>query len=307
MENVAEILENINNHLKFYKILTKLACAYLKGHLIGRKLDWFEVLGYRVVEDKAMDYAHLKQALTEQSPVVRNRNRQENSSETRGNNIYSVNSRPQREFNRFEGQGVAHNLRFDGRRRGVQSDHRLHDQGSRQGGSRNGAFRENPPDTEHRTIRISSLRVTPVDLPYVPILLNETFITALWDKEEEKYFISDEVYRSFLYRPRQKTNHRVVTAQGAPSCRLGQIELQIRIREFQNTWEFHTLNNMQYQSILGIDCVKESKLTLDFDKKSLIITDDQIKQLPKVEKPAEIDLTDTKLGEGQTQKIKGFI
>ncbi|GFY28007.1 uncharacterized protein TNCV_4563601 [Trichonephila clavipes] len=39
----------------------------------GRELDWFEVLGYRVVEDKATDYAHLKRALTEQFPVVRNR------------------------------------------------------------------------------------------------------------------------------------------------------------------------------------------------------------------------------------------
>ncbi|GFT65690.1 uncharacterized protein TNCV_4440201 [Trichonephila clavipes] len=39
----------------------------------GWALDWFDVLGYRVVEDKAKDYAHLKQALTEQFPVVRNR------------------------------------------------------------------------------------------------------------------------------------------------------------------------------------------------------------------------------------------
>ncbi|GFT46323.1 uncharacterized protein TNCV_3126811 [Trichonephila clavipes] len=38
----------------------------------GRALDWFEVLGYRVVEDQATDYAHLKQALSEQFPVVRN-------------------------------------------------------------------------------------------------------------------------------------------------------------------------------------------------------------------------------------------
>ncbi|GFY32909.1 uncharacterized protein TNCV_4025331 [Trichonephila clavipes] len=44
-----------------------------QGHLTGRALDWFVVLGYRVVEDKAMDYAHLKQALSEQFPVVRNR------------------------------------------------------------------------------------------------------------------------------------------------------------------------------------------------------------------------------------------
>ncbi|GFS60909.1 uncharacterized protein TNCV_2002531 [Trichonephila clavipes] len=74
---------------------------------------------------------------------------------------------------------------------------------------------ENPPDIEHQTIRVSSLRMIPVDLPYVPILLNETFITALWDTGVEKSFISEEVYRKyFSYRPRQKT--RVVTAQVMP-------------------------------------------------------------------------------------------
>ncbi|GFU44197.1 uncharacterized protein TNCV_686131 [Trichonephila clavipes] len=212
----------------------------------GRALDWFEVLGYRVVEVKATDYAYLKQALTEQFPVVRNRseletrffassqkhnqkpsdflydllkihkilkleiteeklidpiisrfepqildyvevrhpqttsnllqiiakyeewflsrkirgsswesrdikpsennrflnrNRQENWRETRGNNRYSDNSRPRREFNRFDSQGVADNRRFDGRRRGGQSDHGFHNPGGRQGCSRNSAFR----------------------------------------------------------------------------------------------------------------------------------------------------------------------
>ncbi|GFS73167.1 uncharacterized protein TNCV_687181 [Trichonephila clavipes] len=139
--------------------------------------------------------------------------------------------------------------------------------------------------------------MTPVDLPYVLILLNETFITPLWDTGAEKSFISEEVYRKyFSYRPRQKTKDRVVTAQEAPCCHLGRVELQIRIQENQKTWiqkkpwELHILNNMQYQCILGIDFMKESKLTLDFDQKSLIIPDDQIKQLPKVEKPVEIDL-----------------
>ncbi|GFT96655.1 uncharacterized protein TNCV_5022861 [Trichonephila clavipes] len=59
MENVAEFLENIDNNLTYYEIPTQLACAYLIGHLTGRALDWFQVLGYRVVEDKATDYAHL--------------------------------------------------------------------------------------------------------------------------------------------------------------------------------------------------------------------------------------------------------
>ncbi|GFS78991.1 uncharacterized protein TNCV_4342211 [Trichonephila clavipes] len=131
-----------------------------------------------------------------------NRNRQENWRETRCNNRYADNSRPRREFNRFESQGVADNQRFDGQR----SDR------CEYGGDRSRCT-ENPPDTEHQTIRVSSLRMTPVDLPYVPILLNETFITALWDAGVEKYFISEEVYRKyFSYRPRQKTKDRVVTA-----------------------------------------------------------------------------------------------
>ncbi|GFW94207.1 uncharacterized protein TNCV_1979471 [Trichonephila clavipes] len=43
------------------------------------------------------------------------------------------------EFNRFESQGVVDNRRFDGR--GGQSDYRFHNQGDRQGGSRNSNFR----------------------------------------------------------------------------------------------------------------------------------------------------------------------
>ncbi|GFT77413.1 retrovirus-related Pol polyprotein from transposon 17.6 [Trichonephila clavipes] len=175
------------------------------------------------------------------------------------------------------------------------------------GGADRSRCTENPPDTEHQTIRVSSLRMTQVDLPYVPILLNETFITALWDTGAEKSFISEEVYRKyFSYGPRQKTKDRVVTAQGAPCCHLGQLELQIRIREFQKTWEFHILNNMQYQCILGIDFMKVSKLTLDFDQKSLIIPDNQIKQLQKMDKLFEIDLSHTKLGDGQKQKLRNL-
>ncbi|GFX42191.1 retrovirus-related Pol polyprotein from transposon 17.6 [Trichonephila clavipes] len=64
--------------------------------------------------------------------------------------------------------------------------------------------------------------MTPVELSYVPIILNETFIIALWDTGEEKSFISEEVYRNyFSYRPHQKTKDRVVTAQGAPCSHLG--------------------------------------------------------------------------------------
>ncbi|GFU86308.1 uncharacterized protein TNCV_369641 [Trichonephila clavipes] len=73
VENIDDFLENIDHNLAYYEIPAQLACAYLKGHFKGRALYWFEVLGYRVIEDKTTDYAHLKQALSEQFPVVRNR------------------------------------------------------------------------------------------------------------------------------------------------------------------------------------------------------------------------------------------
>ncbi|GFU01301.1 uncharacterized protein TNCV_3538271 [Trichonephila clavipes] len=61
---------------------------------------------------------------------------------------------------------------------------------------------------------------------------------------------------------------------------------------------------MQYQCILGIDFMKDSRLTLEFDKKSLVTPDDQIKSLPIVEKPVEIDLSNTKLSERQKEELQ---
>ncbi|GFY20919.1 retrovirus-related Pol polyprotein from transposon 17.6 [Trichonephila clavipes] len=63
---------------------------------------------------------------------------------------------------------------------------------------------------------------------------------------------------------------------------------------------------MQYQCMLGIDFMKASRLTLNFDQKSLIIPDNQIKQLPKIEKQVDIDLTDTKLGDGKQRQLKAL-
>ncbi|GFY24106.1 uncharacterized protein TNCV_1011591 [Trichonephila clavipes] len=147
------------------------------------------------------------------------RYRQENWREN-GNNAKSANnSRPQREFNRVS-------QRIGGSRFDVKVDNRISDSTIRAidkvgreivhfgvkmnevifkllsdrcvyGGNRSRGT-ENPPVSDHRSIRVSSIRMTPVELPYVPILLNETFITALWDTGVEKSFISEEVYRKYF-------------------------------------------------------------------------------------------------------------
>ncbi|GFV94448.1 hypothetical protein TNCV_3352861 [Trichonephila clavipes] len=61
--------------------------------------------------------------------------------ENRNNERYANNSRPQREFNRFENQGFTNNRRFESRRQSGQSDQPFHSQGGRQSGSRNSSFR----------------------------------------------------------------------------------------------------------------------------------------------------------------------
>ncbi|GFV61149.1 uncharacterized protein TNCV_2100241 [Trichonephila clavipes] len=50
-----------------------LACEYVKGHLLGRARDWYEIFRSKLVQNIATDFAQLKVALTKNFPVVRNR------------------------------------------------------------------------------------------------------------------------------------------------------------------------------------------------------------------------------------------
>ncbi|GFV36166.1 uncharacterized protein TNCV_4411681 [Trichonephila clavipes] len=135
------------------------------------------------------------------------------------------------------------------------------------------------------TVKLSAICMSPVELLYVPILLNETFTKALWDTGAEKSFISEETYRKyFFYKPVKKSRSRVITAQGAKCQNIGVVELNIRIREFEKPWLFHVLADLEYPCILGIDFVGGSKIILDFDRKSLAIPDSQIDNVDKTAK-----------------------
>ncbi|GFU36425.1 uncharacterized protein TNCV_3100021 [Trichonephila clavipes] len=46
--------------------------------------------------------------------------------------------------------------------------------------------------------KLSEICMSPLELPYVPILLNETFTKALWDTGAEKSFISEETYQKYF-------------------------------------------------------------------------------------------------------------
>ncbi|GFW88984.1 uncharacterized protein TNCV_2684181 [Trichonephila clavipes] len=72
-ENVTEFLEGIENQIKLLEILSDLSCAYLKGHLLGRALDWYQIFGSALVQNTATDFAQLKAALSKAFPALENR------------------------------------------------------------------------------------------------------------------------------------------------------------------------------------------------------------------------------------------
>ncbi|GFV34484.1 uncharacterized protein TNCV_466981 [Trichonephila clavipes] len=157
------------------------------------------------------------------------------------------------------------------------------------------------------SVKLSAICMSPVELPYVPILLNETFTKALWDTGVEKSFISEETYRKYFFcKQVKKSSTHVIMAQGAKCQNIGVVELNIRIRGFEKSWLFHVLADLEYPCILGIDFIGGSKIILDFDRKSLAIPDSQIDKVVEtveVEK-VEIDLSKIKLEEKQKRELQ---
>ncbi|GFY34487.1 uncharacterized protein TNCV_2821731 [Trichonephila clavipes] len=71
-ENVTEFLEGMDNQIKLLEIPSDFWCAYLKGHLLGRALDWYQIFGSTLVQNTATDFAALKAALSKAFPAIQN-------------------------------------------------------------------------------------------------------------------------------------------------------------------------------------------------------------------------------------------
>ncbi|GFU85504.1 uncharacterized protein TNCV_802331 [Trichonephila clavipes] len=72
-ENVTEFLEGIDNQIKILEIPSDLSCAYLKGNLLGRALDWYQIFESELIQNTATDFAKLKAALSKAFPAIQNR------------------------------------------------------------------------------------------------------------------------------------------------------------------------------------------------------------------------------------------
>ncbi|GFW16019.1 uncharacterized protein TNCV_4432921 [Trichonephila clavipes] len=65
--------EGIDNQIKLLGIPSDISCAYLKGHLLGRALDWYQIFGSALVQNTATDFAQLKAALSNAFPAIQNK------------------------------------------------------------------------------------------------------------------------------------------------------------------------------------------------------------------------------------------
>ncbi|GFU37958.1 uncharacterized protein TNCV_5043371 [Trichonephila clavipes] len=370
-ENVAEFLEGIDNQIKLLEIPSDLWCAYLKGHLMSRALDWYQIFGSTLVQNTTTDFAQLKAALSKAFPVIQNKKeletrfyasqkrqnqeptdfvydllklhkklelgmsekalvdhifvrlepqvqdyvevrnpqtaiqllevlakfeerysckatlglRNSNNVEGRGRNDCSMSNignnrgnwrnfevvyRPnngRNDYRRSNQNNRQGNQWFERRNRFQNDDRRFNDRGYQfrnrgqnddfsRGDQRNRGSSENfsrgsrkqmgrlnvlkvkgdqTQSINQSPIKLSAICMSPVELPYVSILLDETFTKALWDTGAEKSFISKETYQKyFFYKQVKKSSTQVITAAQGAKCRnMGVVELNIRIRDFK--------------------------------------------------------------------------
>ncbi|GFU24957.1 retrovirus-related Pol polyprotein from transposon 297 [Trichonephila clavipes] len=230
------------------EIPSNLSCAYLKGHLLGKSQDWYQIFGPTLVQNTATDFAQLKAALSNTFPAIRNKKDLEikfyvslqRRQQERTDFIYDLlKLHKQLELRMSEEALVDHifggkifmqgytgsnyensrqgNQRFYSRNR-FQRDYRRLSDGVYQfrnrgqnddfsrGDRRNRGSRENfsrgdrrqrgklnvlkvRVDEKNQTtevpITLPVICMSPVELPCVPILLNDTFTKALWDTGAE--------------------------------------------------------------------------------------------------------------------------
>ncbi|GFT30285.1 uncharacterized protein TNCV_3467301 [Trichonephila clavipes] len=63
----------MNNQIKLLEIPSDLSCAYLKGHLLGRAQDWYQIFVSALVQNTVTDFTQLKAALSKAFPAIQNR------------------------------------------------------------------------------------------------------------------------------------------------------------------------------------------------------------------------------------------
>ncbi|GFT51780.1 uncharacterized protein TNCV_4440761 [Trichonephila clavipes] len=73
LENVTEFLEGIDKQINLLETPRDSSCAYLKGHLMGRALDWYQIFGSTFLQNTATELAQLKAALSKPFPAIQNK------------------------------------------------------------------------------------------------------------------------------------------------------------------------------------------------------------------------------------------
>ncbi|GFW70904.1 uncharacterized protein TNCV_2864991 [Trichonephila clavipes] len=140
----------------------------------------------------------------------RNDYRRSNQNKRQGNQWFESRNRFQNDDHRFNDRGYQFRnrgqndyfSRGDPRNRGSSENF---SRGSRKQMGRLNVLKVNDikgdqtQSINKSPIKLSAICMSPVELPYVPILLDETFTKTLWDTGAEKSFISEETYQKYFF------------------------------------------------------------------------------------------------------------
>ncbi|GFV52538.1 uncharacterized protein TNCV_1918561 [Trichonephila clavipes] len=304
-------VRNPQNTIRLLEVLAKFEERYLcKATLGSRNSNNVEGRGWnvRTISNVGNNRGNWRNSEVVHRPNNgRNDYRGSHQNNRQGNQWFESRNRFQNDDRRFNDRG------YQFRNRGQNDDFSRGDQRNRGSsenfsrGSRKQMGRLNvlkvsdikgdqTQSINQSPIKLSAIYMSPVELPYVPILLDETFTKALWDTGVEKSFISEETYQKyFYYKQVKKSSTQMISAQGAKCRNMRVVELNIRIRDFEKPWLFHVLADLEYPCILGIDFIGGSKIILDFDWKSLAIQDSHVEDIKVDEGNLRVDLSETKL------------
>ncbi|GFX70273.1 retrovirus-related Pol polyprotein from transposon 297 [Trichonephila clavipes] len=285
-ENVTKFLVGIDNQIKLLEIPSNLSCAYLKGHLLVRALDWYQIFESALVQNTATDFAQLKAALSKAFPAIQNRK----DLETR---FYASQQRQNQEPTDF----VYELLKLQKKLELGMSEKAL---------------------VDHIFVRLE-----PQVQDYVEVRNPQNAIQLLevLAKFEERY--SCKATRDS--RNKDNVEGRgwngvgcliLVTIEEIGEILKGCVDrimiemiigviIRIAVKEISGS-RLPVLADLEYPCILGIYFIDGSKIILDFDRNSLAISDSQINKVVKtveVEK-VEIDLSKTKLKEKQKRELQ---
>ncbi|GFX89659.1 uncharacterized protein TNCV_3710911 [Trichonephila clavipes] len=331
-ENVTEFLEGIDNQIKLLEIRSDFSCAYLKGHLMGRAVDWYQIFGSTLVQNTATDFAQLKAALSKAFPAIQNKKDLETrfyASQQRQNQEPTVFSYDLLKIHKKIELGMSEKALVDhifvrlepqvqdyvevrNPQTAIQLLEVLAKFEERYSckatlGSRNSNNREGRGRNERRMSNVGNNRGNwrNSEVVHRPNNGRNDYRGSnqnnrqrnQWFESRNRFQNDDRRFndRGYYFRNRGQNDDFSTGDQRNRGSSENFSRGSRKQRGRLNVLKVNDIKDLEYPCILGIDFIGGSKIILDFDRKSLAIQETQVEDITIDDRNLRVDLSKTKL------------